>query len=188
MRSSDNIGNDIAQNLLDNRNLLKIAQSTHSQSDWEKILTIPDFWSIRHEKHGHSVCFMTAKAIEQSLIEDLLFVYVEKQKGAFGCYPQKQAYRHLGSVQSQIPRIQFAIGNLIDRGHVFKIKSNLLNGEFELILNSAWLKEAQDFSGVIIEDMDDDSDDAINDIISVGGKSLLGDVISEIIDNLFNDE
>lgn len=176
--------------LMKDRLLMKAAQESHSEADWEAVLANSSSWMIRHDKSEHSVCFMTAKQIEQAVIEDLLFVYVQKGFGAYGVYPEKQAYRYLGNTaQRQTPRIQFAIGNLIDRGYIIRemnSRADKYRGQLDLRLNPDKLKEVQEFSETYIFDLvgDDDDPDVISSITNVGGTSLLGEIVDEILTDL----
>ena len=176
------------------KDLLSNACKSHSIQDWNLVLQNSSLWQLRHDKKGHSVCFMSAKSLERAIIEDLLFTFSLKRKGAYGVYPHKQSYTHLGSsYKSQTPRIQFAIGNMIDRRLIVKNHLSQENWpsdatiQYELELNIEKQNEIQDVLGDVVLDINKDGVGFLETLITVNDTSFIGNIINQIFESFEND-
>lgn len=166
------LGRLIADDIINGRSLLALAQSDGGAQTWERVLAYPKFWEIRHDRMN-SVVHMSDEELRQAIVADLVFVRVEALRGALGSYPMSQLFAHLGNARSDSSdRIMSALHDVMEMGLLILADGRLSvpEGQFE---------QAQEFSGVYLLDPMGEQD-IIDDIMIVGGRELLADTMDDL--------
>lgn len=162
------------------RGAMAAARAAGTPEAWEGILAAPDFWSVRHDGM-HSVTNMTREEQQQSIVEDLLFVEVERARGAAASYPVTQLHRHLGRIDHPAirARLSQALEVTMARGLVVPVDGGLA-------LAPDGLRAAMSFCGVYydLDNLADPEDDVFDDLVAAGGPELAGDVFADVAEDM----